>query len=103
MKKRAIMQVSLELGTIVINDKEVANYIQNKSTDEIKRMIVDFLKNKVAVSPPEAIQPKGKWGAFANRMSGLTTPSITQQISNTSLEMRDGFELRELLVDDKNE
>jgi hypothetical protein len=29
-------------------------------------------------------------------MSGLTTPEITKQIEKTSLEMRDGFEFREL-------
>jgi len=29
-------------------------------------------------------------------MSGLTTPEITEHIQKTSLEMRDGFEFREL-------
>ena len=41
-------------------------------------------------------KPKGKWGAFADRMSGLTTPEVTEYIQKTSLEMRDGFEFREL-------
>ena len=91
------MQVSLNLGTININDKEVANFIQNKSVDEIKSMIVDFLKNQVKVETPQkTTKPKGKWGAFADRMSGLTTPEITEHIKKTSLDMRDGFELRDL-------
>jgi len=91
------MQVSLNFGTIDINDKEVANFIQNRSTDEIKSMIVDFLKNQVKTNTPQkTTKPKGKWGAFADRMSGLTTPEITEHIQKTSLEMRDGFEFREL-------
>lgn len=89
------MQVNL--GTININDKEVANFIQNRSVDEIKSMIVDFLKNQVKIDTAQkTIKPKGKWEAFADRMSGLTTPEITEHIQKTSLEMRDGFEFREL-------
>ena len=33
---------------------------------------------------------KNKWGAFANRMSGLTTPKITDHIQKTSEELRGG-------------
>jgi hypothetical protein len=88
------MQVALNLGTININDKEVAKFIQNKSIDEIKSMIVELLKSQIKTNPPQ--KSKGKWGAFADRMSGLTTPEITEHIQKTSLEMRDGFEFREL-------
>jgi len=88
------MQVALNLGTININDKEVAKFIQNKSIDEIKSMIVELLKSKIKTDTPQ--KPKGKWGAFADRMSGLTTPEITEHIQKTSLDMRDGFEFREL-------
>ena len=88
------MQVALNLGTININDKEVAKFIQNKSIDEIKSMIVELLKSQIKTDTPQ--KPKGKWGAFADRMSGLTTPEITEHIQKTSLEMRDGFEFREL-------
>jgi len=91
------MQLSLNLGTININDKEVADFIQNRSVDEIKSMIVEFLKHQVKDNTPQqTIKPKGKWGAFADRMSGLTTPKITEHIQKTSLEMRDNFEFREL-------
>ena len=88
------MQVALNLGTININDQEVAKFIQNKSIDEIKSMIVELLKSKIKTDTPQ--KPKGKWGAFADRMSGLTTPEITEHIQKTSLDMRDGFEFREL-------
>ncbi len=88
------MQVALNLGTININDKEVAKFIQNKSIDEIKSMIVELLKSQIKTDTPQ--MPKGKWGAFADRMSGLTTPEVTKHIQKTSLEMRDGFEFREL-------
>jgi len=91
------MQLSLNLGTININDKEVADFIQNRSVDEIKSMIVEFLKHQVKDNTPQqTTKPKGKWGAFADRMSGLTTPEITEHIQKTSLEMRDNFEFREL-------
>ncbi|NEW59665.1 hypothetical protein GSY74_00055 [Sulfurovum sp. bin170] len=89
------MQLSLDIGIINIQNQEVAKFIQNKSIDEIKKMFTDFLNNQVK-TPQKTTKPKGKWGAFADRMSGLTTPEITEHIQKTSLEMRDGFEFREL-------
>jgi len=88
------MQVALNLGTININDQEVAKFIQNKSIDEIKSIIVELLKSQIKTNTPK--KSKGKWGAFADRMSGLTTPKITEHIQKTSIEMRDGFEFRDL-------
>jgi len=41
------MQISLNLGTIDITDIEVANFIQNKSIDEIKALFVNLLKNQI--------------------------------------------------------
>ncbi len=90
------MQVALNLGTINITNQEVAKFIQNGSIDEIKSMITDFLNNQVNLVSNKPTKPKGKWGAFADRMSGLTTPEITEHIQKTSLDMRDGFEFREL-------
>jgi len=89
------MQLALDIGTINIQNQEVVKFIQNKSIDEIKKMFTDFLNNQVNTSQKTA-KPKGKWGAFADRMSGLTTPEITEHIQKTSLDMRDGFEFREL-------
>ncbi len=90
------MQVALNLGTINITNQEVVKFIQNGSIDEIKSMITDFLNNQVNLVSNKPTKPKGKWGAFADRMSGLTTPEITEHIQKTSLDMRDGFEFREL-------
>jgi len=42
------MQVSLNLGTININDQEVVRFIQNKNIDEIKALFVNFLKNQIS-------------------------------------------------------
>jgi hypothetical protein len=41
------MQVALNLGTININDQEVARFIQNKNVDEIKALFLNFLKNQI--------------------------------------------------------
>ena len=41
------MQVALNLGTININDQEVARFIQNKNIDEMKALFVNFLKNQI--------------------------------------------------------
>ncbi len=41
------MQVALNLGTININDQEIAQFIQNKNIDEIKALFVNFLKNQI--------------------------------------------------------
>ena len=88
------MQLSLEIGTIDIRDREVVSFIQNKSVDEIKDLIIEFFRNQ-AYKP--TLQ-KGKWGAFADRMSGLTTPEITAHIQKISQDFRDGFEIRDLTI-----
>ncbi len=90
------MQVSLNLGTVNITNQEVVKFIQNGSIDELKSIITDFLNNQVNLVSNKPTKPKGKWGAFADRMSGLTTPEITEHIQKTSLDMRNGFEFREL-------
>jgi len=36
----------------------------------------------------EITTDKSKWSAFADRMSGLTTPEITEHIQKTSQELR---------------
>jgi hypothetical protein len=41
------MQISLNLGTIDITDIEVANFVQNRSIDEIKALFVNLLKNQI--------------------------------------------------------
>ncbi len=88
------MQLSLNIGTIDIRDREVVNFIQNKSVEEIKNLIIEFFRNKAHTKTVQ----KGKWGAFADRMSGLTTPEITAHIQKTSQDFRDGVEIRDLII-----
>ena len=67
--------------------KELDQKIKNaKSTN--------FLENDFISKPTK--RKKGKWGNFADRMSGLTTPEITEHIKNTSKEMKNSFEFRDL-------
>lgn len=53
---------------------------------------------RIAKITKENAIKKSKWGSFAQRMSGLTTPEITEHINKTSNEMRHSTELRELSV-----
>ncbi len=46
-KKESTVQVALNLGTININDQEVARFIQNKNIDEMKELFLNFLKNQI--------------------------------------------------------
>ena len=55
-------------------------------------MIVELLKSQIKTNTPQ--KPKGKWGAFADRMSGLTTPEISEHIQKTSIEMRENSNIR---------
>ncbi len=88
------MKVSLEIETIDIRDKELAKFIQSTNIDEIKSMILDLLKKQIrSKNTPDK---SGKWGAFAERMSGLTTPEITERIRETRQEVHDGFALRDI-------
>ena len=41
------MQVALNFGTINIDDHEVAKFVQNKNSDEIKTLFVNFLKKQI--------------------------------------------------------
>ena len=52
------MQLALNIGTINIQNQEVAKFIQNKSIDEIKSMITDFLNNQVKIISKKPIQKK---------------------------------------------
>jgi hypothetical protein len=53
------MQVALDIGTINIQNQEVAKFIQNKSIDEIKNMFTDFLNNQVKIISKKPIRKKG--------------------------------------------
>ena len=87
------MQVALDMGTINIDNKEVANFIQNKSTDELKILFVNFLTKQLESSPKK---PKHKWTEFGTKMSGLISEKTTDELISSSIEFRENFEFRDL-------
>ena len=90
------MPISINLGTIDIENKEVANFIQNKSIDEIKSMIVDFLSHQVKVISNKPVPKRGKWAKVADEMHGTMSRNTVEYLRECSEEVRSGFELREL-------
>ncbi len=69
------MQLALNIGTINIQNQEVAKFIQNKSIDEIKSMITEFLNNQVKIISNKPTRKKGKWAKVADEMRGTMSPS----------------------------
>jgi len=90
------MQLALDIGTINIQNQEVAKFIQNKSIDEIKSMITDFLNNQVQDISTTPTRKKGKWAKVADEMRGTMSPSTIEYLKECSQEVRNGFELRDL-------
>jgi hypothetical protein len=41
--------MALDMGTINIYNKEVANFIENRTIDELKSLFIDFLTKEVEV------------------------------------------------------
>ncbi len=85
---------NFKMGTIQVDSPKAEMIIKTSSVDEIRTMFVAFLESDFISIPSK--KKKGKWGSFADRMSGLTTPEITEHIENTSKEMRNSFEFRDL-------
>ena len=90
------MQVSLNLGTININDQEVAKFIQDRSIDEIKSMITDFLNNQANLISNKPTKKKGKWAKVADEMRGTMSSDTVEYLKTCSQEIRSGFEFRDL-------
>ena len=90
------MQLALDIGTINIQNQEVAKFIQSKSIDEIKSMITDFLNNQVEIISNKPIRKKGKWARVADEMRGTMSPNTIEYLNECSQEARSGFELRNL-------
>ncbi len=90
------MQLSLDVGTINIQNQEAANFIENKSIDEVKSMITDFLNNQVKTISPKPSIKKGKWAKVADEMRGTMRSSTVKYLNECSQEVRSGFELRDL-------
>jgi len=85
---------TIKLGTIQVDSPKAEMIIKTSSVDDIKTMFIAFLENDFIAKPTK--RKKGKWGNFADRMSGLTNPEITEHIENTSKEMRNSFAFRDL-------
>ena len=90
------MQVALNLGTINITNQEVAKFIQNRSIDEIKSMITDFLTNQANLISTKPTKKKGKWAKVADEMRGTMSTDTVEYLKSCSQEIRRGFELRDL-------
>lgn len=87
---------NFKIGTIQVDSPKAEMIIKTTPVDEIKAMFIAFLESDQISIPTK--RKKGKWGDFADRMSGLTTPKITEHIEKTSSEMRDNFGFRDLTI-----
>lgn len=87
------MQVALDMGTINIDNREVANFIQNKSVDELKIIFINLLTKQLENSPKK---PKHKWSEFGMNMSGLINEKTADELIGSSREFRENFEFRDL-------
>ena len=90
------MPLALDIGTIDIQDKEVVKFIQNRSIDEIKTMITDFLNREVKSTSIPSSHSKGKWAKVADEMRGTLSDDTVDYLQECSQEIRSGFEFREL-------
>lgn len=78
------MQIALDIGTINIQNQEVAKFIQNKSIDEIKSIITDFLNNQVKTISNKPIEKKGKWAKVADEMRGTMSQNTVEYLKACS-------------------
>ena len=81
-----MMQINTDDTNII---QEIKNFIAQRHFD---------VQIDVNTTTETTQTDNSKWGDFAKRMSGLTTPKITQHIENTSRQMREDFALRDLNV-----
>jgi len=70
----------------ITTDKNKNDFIE-KMTKNPKVITEDFKFDREDSNKRET-----KWGAFSDRMSGLSTPEITDHIQKTSEELRGGVE-----------
>lgn len=89
----SIMQISLDIGTINIQNNDIAKFIQNKSVEEIKALFLNFLTKEVGTVQEK---PQHKWAEFGDKMSGLINEKTAQELKTSSKEFREGFAFRDL-------
>ena len=87
------MQVALDMGTINIDNKEVANFIRSKNTDELKNLFLNFITNQLDSNSDKS---KNKWAEFGTKMSGLISERTVDELNSSSREFRENFEFRDL-------
>ena len=85
---------NFKMGTLEIDSPKAEMILKTSTVEEIKTMFIAFLESDYIYEPNK--NKKGKWGNFADRMSGLTTSEITKHIENTTKEMRNSFEFRDV-------
>lgn len=87
------MQMSLDIGTIDIQNSDVAKFIQNKSVEEIKALFLNLLTKEANTVQQK---PQHKWAEFGDKMSGLISEKTAQELKASSKEFREGFAFRDL-------
>ena len=76
---------------IDIDDREIASFIKTNNIDDIKDLIIEFLKKQVKTR-----KKKGKWAKVADEMRGTLSDKTVNYLNDCSKEIRSGFELRDL-------
>ena len=84
------MQIALNIN---IQDQKIANFIENKSIDEIKTLFLNFLTKEVNTLPEK---PQHKWAEFGNKMNGLITKETSDKLIASSKEFRQDFSFRDV-------
>lgn len=87
------MQVALNIGTINIQNSDIAKFLQNKSIEEIKALFLSFLTKEVEIVQQK---PQHKWAEFGDKMSGLINEKTAGELKASSKEFREGFAFRDL-------
>jgi uncharacterized protein YehS (DUF1456 family) len=87
------MQIALDIGTINIQNQDIAKFIQNKSIEEIKALFLNFLTKEIEIVQSK---PQHKWAEFGEKMNGLINQETAKELKESSKEFREGFSFRDL-------
>ena len=87
------MPLTLKIGTIDIQNQDIAHFVRNKSIEEIRELFVKFLKKQTEASEDRS---GNRWEEFANKMSGRITEETVNSLKKSSREFREDFALRDV-------
>ena len=87
------MPIALDVGTITIQNQDIARFVQNKSIDEIRMLFVNFLSREVHTADQK---PQNKWAEFGEKMHGLVREDTAGILKAGSEEFRENFAFRDL-------